>query len=304
MNYLRIVLFERRPVIMTSKFLIADLKISVTSDYDKNLELSHGPYKFDFEGKPDVEFVVLKSDDLIENKYSEVTKLCPGKYYSKSENCDVLIDYDEKSGTILATTVFSCDYSRVEITKYDVKKLYDISDECFVVNLIDSAMHYVIRKFGGIVFHSSAISFNGEGVVFSAESGTGKSTHTSLWQKEFEGVHIINDDTPIIRAFPDGKVMLYGTPWAGSTGINSNEAVPLRAIVFLSRGETNSIEKTNFFAVMQKFFDAMVSPLSNEMFSDVADTLSEICKNVPIYNLSCNMNHDAAHVAKKQIFKD
>ncbi len=291
-------------MIMTSKYIIADLKISVTSDYDENLELSHAPYRFEFEGEPDIEFVITKSDEKIDNDFSAVTKLCPGKYYSKQENNDVVIDYDEKSGIILATTVFGENYSKITITKYDVTKLYDISDECFVVNLIDSAMHYAIRKFDGIVFHSSAISFGGEGVVFSAKSGTGKSTHTSLWQKEFDGVRVINDDTPIIRALHDGKVMLYGTPWAGSTGINSNEAVPLRAIVFLSRGETNTIEKTSFFAVAQRFFDAMVSPLSKEMFDDVTETINKICKTVPIYNLSCNMDADAAITAREQIFKD
>lgn len=289
---------------MTSKFLIADLKILITSDYDRKLELSHGPYKHDFEGEPDIEFEIVKSSDFIKGDFSNVTKLCEGKYFSKSTGNDTVIDYDEKSGTILATTVFSYDYSKVNITKYDVKKLYDISDECFIVNLIDSAMHYCIRSFGGIVFHSSAVSVGGEGVVFSAESGTGKSTHTKLWQQEFKDVRVINDDTPIIRVMSDGQVMLYGTPWAGSTGINSNESAPLRAIVFLSRGEHNSIAETNFFRVMQNFFDAMVSPLTPGMLSITTEIINKICKSVPLYTLSCNMDPEAAHISKEQIFNN
>lgn len=286
---------------MTNKFLIADLKISITSEYDKKLELTHSLYKCDFE-EADIEFSIKKTSDIIVNDFSNVTKLCPGKYFSKSKGSDTVIDYDEQSGNILAVTVFSSDYSKIDIIRYDVTKLYDVSDECFVVNLIDSAMHYCIRNFDGLVFHSSALSCEGEGVVFSAESGTGKSTHTSLWLKEFNDTKIINDDTPIIRVLPDGKVMLYGTPWAGSTGINSNESVPLKAIVFLSRSEVNSIKPVSFASVMQNFLSALSSPLTSEMFSQTLDIISKICKTVPIYSLGCNMKSDAAKVAKAGIY--
>lgn len=289
---------------MTNKFLIADLKILITSEYDKKLEQSHFPYKSDFDGNADITFVITKTSDRIENNFLNVTKLCPGKYFANSNGSDTVIDYDEQSGVILATTQFSSDYSEVCITKYDVTKLYNISDECFIVNLVDSAMHYIMRKYGGLVFHSSALSYNGKGVVFSAESGTGKSTHTALWEKEFDGVKIINDDTPIIRTFGDGKVMLYGTPWAGSTGINSNESVPLKAIVFLSRSESNCIKRVSFAEVTKNFFDALSSSLTPEMYSETLDITNKICRTVPIYTLACNMEPDAAKIAREVIYGD
>ena len=72
-------------------------------------------------------------------------------------------------------------------------------------------------------------------------SGTGKSTHTALWLKNFAPrASIINDDKPAIRIQKDG-IFVYGTPWSGKTDQNKNVKVPLQGIAFLERGEENSI---------------------------------------------------------------
>ena len=126
----------------------------------------------------------------------------------------------------------------MNIVAFDMKQVYEVSDERYIFNLLGSAFHYIMRMHGAVVFHSSAVSFENEGVVF---SGTGKTTHTTLWQREYPGVVVVNDDMPVIRVKSDGEVLLCGTPWAGTTGINSNIVVPLKAVVFLSRGEKNII---------------------------------------------------------------
>ena len=287
---------------MTKKYLIADLHILIDCYDDANLISTHKPYEYDFECPADIQIHIKKSETEIEKSFKDVTKLCPGKYFSRSNGIDTVIDYDESKGKIIAITEFKENCSVVDITALNIKRLYDISDKCFVANLIDSAMHYSIRSFDGIVFHSSALSFSGEGVVFSAESGTGKSTHTSLWLKQYPGSKVINDDTPIIRVHQDDSVMLYGTPWAGSTGINQNEKVPLRAIVFLSRGAENKINHISPGKVMQGFFDAMTSSLTPKMMLDTVDILNRICLKVPAFSLECNMDSSAAICAKEFIF--
>jgi serine kinase of HPr protein (carbohydrate metabolism regulator) len=50
------------------------------------------------------------------------------------------------------------------------------------------------------LFHGSAIAVDGVGYLFTAKSGTGKSTHARLW-RELLGARavMVNDDKPLLR---------------------------------------------------------------------------------------------------------
>ena len=67
------------------------------------------------------------------------------------------------------------------------------------------------------LFHSAVVSYQGKGYMFLGRSGTGKSTHASLWRRYIEGTELMNDDNPAVRIRPDGTAMVYGTPWSGKT---------------------------------------------------------------------------------------
>ena len=81
----------------------------------------------------------------------------------------------------------------------------------------------------GFVLHASALALNENAFLFSANSGIGKSTHTRLWKKVFDGVTIINDDKPALR-LKSGLFYVYGTPWSGKSSLNENICVPLKSI--------------------------------------------------------------------------
>ena len=54
---------------------------------------------------------------------------------------------------------------------------------------------YTLSEVDGIIFHSSAIMVDGEAYLFTAPSGTGKSTHTRLWRELLgDRAVMINDD--------------------------------------------------------------------------------------------------------------
>ena len=79
---------------------------------------------------------------------------------------------------------------------------------------------------------------DGEAYIFTAVSGTGKSTHAMLWREVFgERVRMINDDKPLIRITPEGKAVVYGTPWDGKHHLSKNSAFPLKAICWLTRAK-------------------------------------------------------------------
>lgn len=154
----------------------------------------------------------------------------------------------------------------------------------------------------GIMLHSSAIIYKGGAYLFSADSGTGKSTHTGIWQRVFgeDIVQILNDDKPAIRII-DGKTFAYGTPWSGKHDISINTSVPLKAIVFLERSENNWIRPATSKEAVNGFMPQTTSKLSNKYINCLFEMLDKVLKIVPIYKMGCNMEDEAAIMAEKAL---
>ena len=76
-----------------------------------------------------------------------------------------------------------------------------------------------------IAIHSSTIECEGRAVLFLGESGTGKSTHTRLWQEHIPGARLLNDDSPIIRMYQaDGKASVLDLLVAAGLAPSKGEA--------------------------------------------------------------------------------
>ena len=150
-----------------------------------------------------------------------------------------------------------------------------------------------------LLMHGSAISMDGEVYLFTAPSGTGKSTHTRLWREAFgERTMMINDDKPMLKISPDG-VEVYGTPWRGKHRLGGNAHGPLKAIIDLTRDTENHIERisaSDAFPIIKMqavvFHDVglMTKILSLEKI---------LMESIPFYRLGCNMEREAAVVAWK-----
>ena len=105
--------------------------------------------------------------------------------------------------------------------------------------LTGSDFYTQLLKFRGILLHSSCVVVDGAAYAFSADSGTGKSTHTALWLKHFGNrAYMLNDDKPAIRLVGD-RVYACGTPWSGKYDYSTPGMVPLAGICFLERAEEN-----------------------------------------------------------------
>lgn len=164
-------------------------------------------------------------------------------------------------------------------------------------------------KRGVLLMHGSVIAVDGEAYMFTAKSGTGKSTHVRLWRRLFgPRAVMVNDDKPLLR-IPQAeasegiaaRVMAYGTPWDGKHHLSNNIAVPLKAIVVLDRGVENEIHRLT----VQEAFPTLLQQSFRE--KDALGTLqtmrmlSELSKQVGFYHLHCNMEPDAARVAYEGI---
>ena len=152
-------------------------------------------------------------------------------------------------------------------------------------------------RFDTLLFHGSAIAVDGKAYVFTAASGTGKSTHTRLWRKLFGNRAVmINDDKPLIR-ISGGKATVYGTPWNGKHRLGTNTSAPLEAICLLERAEENRIEKAEKRALFPMILQQTYRPsLPGDMLKmiSLADGLAS---SVNLYKWGCNMDISAAKTA-------
>ncbi len=161
---------------------------------------------------------------------------------------------------------------------------YMLSGSDFYRSLID---------FGGILLHSSCVVVDGYAYAFSADPGTGKSTHTGLWLKHFgDRAHILNDDKPAIRII-DGKAYACGTPWSGKYDWSTPEIVPLAGICFLQRSEENWIKKAETNKAVYNIFSQTARQISAEKMEKLFDVLEQIFNKVPIWDLGCNISEEA-----------
>ena len=148
-----------------------------------------------------------------------------------------------------------------------------------------------------LLMHGSALCMDGQAYIFTARSGTGKSTHTRLWREVFgDRVWMINDDKPMLR-IGDGPAVVCGTPWDGKHHLSRNASAPLKAIVLLTRDETNHIEPmsgADAFVVLLKQAYSSRDPAVMRRILEMEKTL---LGSVEFYRLGCNMDPEAAHVA-------
>ncbi len=152
-------------------------------------------------------------------------------------------------------------------------------------------------EYDTVLFHGSVIAVDGIGYLFTAKSGTGKSTHTRLWRELFgERAVMVNDDKPLLKISEDG-VTAYGTPWNGKHRLSSNISVPLRAVCILKRAEENHISQVNtgeaYPMLIQQIYRPK-NPVKLKKTLLLADRLAEKAK---LYILGCNMDLQAAEIA-------
>lgn len=149
------------------------------------------------------------------------------------------------------------------------------------------------------VFHSSVISVDGQGYLFTAKSDTGKSTHTRLWRELLAyRATMVNDDKPMIRVNNDG-VTVFGTPYNGKHRLGNNIAVPLKAVCILERAEKNTIRKINKSDAYAILLQQIYRPADGAAFAKTLSLIDKLTEKVKLYRLGCNMEIEAAEVAYK-----
>ncbi|HEX9059436.1 MAG TPA: hypothetical protein VF941_04590 [Clostridia bacterium] len=150
----------------------------------------------------------------------------------------------------------------------------------------------------GIVMHAAAVEWKGHGIVFTAPSGTGKSTQANLW-KTHRCARVINGDRPALK-FNEGRLMVYGTPWSGAKPEFLNINAPVSAIFVLKQAPENSITLLSPQESLVHLMPRLFLPYyDNEMMDMAAAFLEKIISSTRVYILKCRPDQGAVELVEK-----
>ena len=165
-------------------------------------------------------------------------------------------------------------------------------EELAVYRKVSEKMPY----YDTILFHGSVIAVDGVAYVFTAKSGTGKSTHTALWRRLFgDRAVMVNDDKPLLHI--GDVVTAYGTPYDGKHKLSNKIAVPLKAVCILERAEENSIVKITRSEAYPMLVQQAYRPADVVAMQKTLSLIDKMADTVGLFRLGCNMDPDAARVA-------
>ena len=157
---------------------------------------------------------------------------------------------------------------------------------------------------GVLEMHASVTVKDNRGYLFLGHSGTGKSTHSRLWQEAYPDAWLLNDDNPVLRVLPDGEVRVYGSPWSGKTPCYKQASVPVQGLVQLHQAPENTIR---LLRLPQAYAYLLAScsglKIIPEMMDALYATIARLIQTVPTYELHCLPNTDAARLCHDMLNK-
>ena len=179
----------------------------------------------------------------------------------------------------------------------------DVTDAYLELTAVQRKLAEALFAQGVLVFHGSVVAVDGQGYLFTATSGTGKSTHTRFWRETFgQRAVMVNDDKPFLRMTEEG-VLVYGSPWNGKHGLGGNICVPLKAICILERGEENQIRAISGQEATMMLFQQSNRPLDAMKMPTYMELIDQLSRKTEFYRMQCNLDPNAARIAHEMMSK-
>ena len=199
-------------------------------------------------------------------------------------------------GTTAGWFICSADYHEGQLVTTGCHTKLAIDNALMVLYALATANQQTV------LFHAAVVSYKGDGYMFLGPSGTGKSTHASLWQRYIDDTELVNDDNPVVRFGDDGHAVVYGSPWSGKTPCYRNVQYPLGGIVLLSQAPYNKIQRLKGLEA----YAALVPSISGMRWDRrIADGLhhteNALATTVPMWHLECLPDEGAARLCNETI---
>ena len=162
----------------------------------------------------------------------------------------------------------------------------------------------LLAKERKLILHASFIVYRNKAILFSAPSGTGKSTQADLWKKYVSSVEIINGDRAII-GIEDGDVKAYGLPFCGTSKITINQNFNLNTIVILRQGKINKLIELSA-KDSYKYLYSQINWIGwdKKLQINILDLLEKVVSSIKIYYFECLPEQSAVEMLKTMIAKE
>lgn len=165
------------------------------------------------------------------------------------------------------------------------------------LSLFRKLCDYLLKRGDGIIFHSSAVAVDGKAYLFTAPSGTGKSTHTRLWREMLgDRAVMVNDDKPII-IYRDGKFFVCGTPWNGKHHLDTNVEVEIKAICNIYQAKENVIRRASAGEMLLVIMNQTIRPSDPTQMDNLLSLIDKLLKQTALYKLGCNISREASELS-------
>ncbi len=156
------------------------------------------------------------------------------------------------------------------------------------------------QKKGVFALHSSSILYKDKVWLFSAPSGTGKSTQADLWKKLHQ-TRILNGDLNLIL-LQASTPMVVGLPWCGTSQIYSNEAFPLGGVILLKKHSNNRILELTKPQQILYITQRLISPAwTEDMVSANIDFSHSLVEQIPVFQFLCRKEPTAVQILRDYI---
>lgn len=210
------------------------------------------------------------------------------KLYSSTDG-EVIITFDAQSNQPIHRIDYDFEYRMVTLQFTD-----RYSQECAEIEYLWTGILFfeIALLHGYTALHASAIQYAQEAILFSAPSGTGKSTQARLWKTVYPQVEAINDDKPLLKV-ENGQVYVYGSPWSGKDLVNQNTKIPLKAIVFLRQEPSNTIYPLTIQQKIVELYRNTYRPRISKLADINLSIINQVLPLITIIAYGCNISLEA-----------
>ncbi|MFW5838882.1 MAG: hypothetical protein ACOCU1_02965 [Bacillota bacterium] len=280
------------------KYNIAGIKLGFDFQYSEYFENNIEQYQIDYDEPVDYK-ISVKTYKHLDKPTDTPVLTYKNRFIYDFGDSEALVVLDDK-GLVKQYIEYTKDHKRIDIfmTKHQKHTLAEMEYVLSGLLFLEIAL-----KEYKLPFHASAIKHKNQAVLFSAPSGGGKSTHAHYWQMMLDDVTYINDDKPLIHKV-DNQFVVSGTPWSGKDTINTNDSVPLKAIVFIEKSDTNTIEKLSTKDALHYIMRNSLRPRQKALVHNAMDLLNDIVKDIPLYLLQAKNDASSVTCVYKKLFQE
>lgn len=275
---------------------IADVVIQIISPFPF---FAHNGVEFVCEEtEPDYVFTFLQTNDIpkLMTGSRKIAELLWAHEYRKEDGTEFRAflwkDVYYSALSFCGETEGVCYYASAEILAEQAKLGFEL--------LMYLCLEKILLKHGALTLHSSHIRYGGRGIVFSAPSGTGKSTQAELWRR-YAGAEVMNGDRSILKKNGE-QWYVHGCPMCGTSGIHHRGKEPLLCIVMLSQGRENIPERLSPLRAFHMMYpEVTISNWNVKNVDTSIKLLNDLIQSVPVWHYTCTKEEEAVRALREAL---